>query len=267
MTRPERWTGRALVALPALTLGGFLVAAGPPVVLLAVAALAAALAALELVHLRGASRAWPVVAALAAAGNVLAMPWLVEELASRPGDGGLARALPAGFVAMGALGLMPARASGVAAAMGAALYCGGGLAALAPLRATPDGVAWTLLALVVTWVGDLGGFVTGRAVGRRPLAPAWSPRKTVEGAVGSAAFALAGAALLAAALRPAEGQGRWIAVALAGNLLGQWGDLLESRFKRLAGVRHSGGLLGGQGGMLDSVDGLLLVLPLLLLLA
>ena len=266
MTHPERWTARALLALPALAAGGWLVAAGPPRALLVVAALAAALAAFELARLRGADRPWAVIATGLAAGLVLAMPALGAVSTTLPDGGGTARALPAMLVALGALGVMPPRASGVAAALGAALYCGGGMAALAPLRAGPDGASWSLLALVVTWVGDVGGFVAGRALGRRPLAPRWSPRKTVEGAVGSAALALAGAALLAAVLEPAVATARWLAAAFAGNLLGQGGDLLESRIKRLAGARHSSPLLGAQGGVLDGVDGLLLVLPFLLLL-
>jgi len=119
---------------------------------------------------------------------------------------------------------------------------------------------WILLfALVITWVGDTAAYFVGRAIGRRKLAPQLSPKKTWEGSVAS----MAGALLL----------GWWLStrinvpapivlgLAAAGNLAGQVGDLLESSFKRSAGVKDSGSILPGHGGMLDRIDALILTIP------
>lgn len=116
-----------------------------------------------------------------------------------------------------------------------------------------------LFALVITWVGDTVAYFVGRGVGKHPLAPHLSPKKTWEGSVAS----LVGSLLAGAAFLP------WIhapvlhllAMAGVGNIAGQMGDLLESAYKRSAGVKDSGGLLPGHGGMLDRVDALILAIP------
>src|SRR6202158_1937721 len=116
-----------------------------------------------------------------------------------------------------------------------------------------------LFALVITWVGDTVAYFVGRAIGKHALAPHLSPKKTWEGSVGS----FAGSLLVAVAFT------RWLnappahllAMAGAGNLAGQGGDLLESAYKRSAGVKDSGGLLPGHGGVLDRIDALILAIP------
>lgn len=119
---------------------------------------------------------------------------------------------------------------------------------------------WLLLfALVITWVGDTAAYFVGRAIGRHPFAPHLSPKKTWEGAIASLVAALAVGALFA----------RWIfapmphllAMAAVGNVAGQVGDLLESAYKRSAGVKDSGSLLPGHGGVLDRIDALILTIP------
>jgi phosphatidate cytidylyltransferase len=119
---------------------------------------------------------------------------------------------------------------------------------------------WLLLfALVITWAGDSVAYFVGRAVGRSAMAPHLSPKKTWEGSVASFAGSLLVAALF----------GRWLsappphllAMAGAGNVAGQIGDLLESAYKRSAGVKDSGGLLPGHGGVLDRIDALILAIP------
>jgi phosphatidate cytidylyltransferase len=119
---------------------------------------------------------------------------------------------------------------------------------------------WILLfALVITWVGDTAAYFVGRAFGKRPFAPHLSPKKTWEGAIASMAAALLVGWLLSTRINvPAP---IVLGLAAAGNAAGQAGDLLESAFKRSAGVKDSGTILPGHGGMLDRIDALILTLP------
>lgn len=125
-------------------------------------------------------------------------------------------------------------------------------------------VTWTLLALAVSWGGDIGGYFVGRRFGRHGMAPRLSPRKTWEGAVGSVVFAfmIAGAVLLLSpGRRPLETPPLLLLI-LGGNLLAQCGDLAESWVKRRAGVRHSGLWGAGGGGWLDTLDSVSFAAPL-----
>jgi len=123
----------------------------------------------------------------------------------------------------------------------------------------PIGPALLMFTLVITWVGDTAAYFAGRAIGRYPLAPHLSPKKTWEGSIAS----LIGSLLVGAAF------GRWLfapldvllAMAAVGNIAGQAGDLLESAYKRSAGVKDSGALLPGHGGVLDRIDALILAIP------
>ena len=140
--------------------------------------------------------------------------------------------------------------------------------ALVELQARSPWLA--LAAMAMVWVADIAAYFAGRAFGRRKLAPSISPGKTWEGVFG----ALAAVALYALALVPfarAAGYTRelspvavaaWVALALLLTALAVGGDLFESLLKRHAGVKDSGSLLPGHGGILDRVDALLAVLPL-----
>lgn len=125
--------------------------------------------------------------------------------------------------------------------------------------ATARGLSWFLLAQVVTWLTDVGAYLVGRRWGRRKLAPRISPGKSVEGAIGGlAAGALSAwgcAALFGLGLRPLVALGAGLLLSLAGQL----GDLAESLLKRQAGVKDSGALVPGHGGILDRLDSLLVV--------
>jgi len=118
-----------------------------------------------------------------------------------------------------------------------------------------------LFALVITWVGDSAAYFVGRTLGRHPFAPHLSPKKTWEGSaasfVGSLLAGLAMARWGASQIHPAQVLG----MAAAGNVAGQMGDLLESAYKRSAGVKDSGALLPGHGGILDRIDALVLTFP------
>ena len=116
-----------------------------------------------------------------------------------------------------------------------------------------------LFALAMIWVGDTFAYFVGRWFGRWKLAPQLSPSKTWEGAAAN----LLGSLLLAllAARWVGLGKGDMLTMAALGNIAGQFGDLLESAYKRSAGVKDSGTLLPGHGGILDRIDALVLSVP------
>jgi phosphatidate cytidylyltransferase len=138
-----------------------------------------------------------------------------------------------------------------------------GLAALVSLlwlRHQPAfGRETVLWVLVCIWATDIGAYFVGRTAGGAKLAPRISPGKTWSGLIGGMAWA----AVASAATGYAFGLGETVPLAIAGAVLavvGQGGDLLESAAKRRAGVKDSGHLIPGHGGLLDRIDGLMAVL-------
>jgi phosphatidate cytidylyltransferase len=123
--------------------------------------------------------------------------------------------------------------------------------------AAPRGLAWLLVVILVTWLGDSAAYLVGRSFGRRPLIPVVSPKKTIEGfAGGLASAALTGAvAVVLFGLDVSWAVGLLVGLAL--GLIAVVGDLAESVMKRQAGVKDSGTLIPGHGGMLDRLDALL----------
>ena len=124
-----------------------------------------------------------------------------------------------------------------------------------------NGPRLLLFALAIIWASDTLAYFVGRAIGKHPLAPHISPKKTWEGSIagmlGSLAVAYAFHYWLTIPLP------HLLAMAAVGNIAGQMGDLLESAYKRSAGVKDSGGLLPGHGGILDRIDALILCLPVI----
>ena len=116
-----------------------------------------------------------------------------------------------------------------------------------------------LFAMVIIWVGDTAAYFVGRSIGKYKLAPHLSPKKTWEGTfasfVGSLIVAIVFARYMTVPLR------HLLAMAAVGNVAGQVGDLLESAYKRSAGIKDSGSLLPGHGGVLDRIDALILAIP------
>jgi phosphatidate cytidylyltransferase len=154
-------------------------------------------------------------------------------------------------------------------------YIGTTLITLPSLREEPNGPSLVAFLLCAVWAGDMAALYVGRAWGRHKMAPSLSPNKTWEGALGSITGSLlVTAALLGLArllltewdkawLSYPEDLWYWLGLAVIVNIAAQVGDLAESALKRSAGVKDSGSLLPGHGGVLDRIDALLLAAPVL----
>lgn len=129
-----------------------------------------------------------------------------------------------------------------------------------PLHAIKgQGPTLLLFAMVIVWVSDTAAYFAGRSIGKHPFAPKLSPNKTWEGAVAGFLASLAVAFLFMPWVNvPLV---HLLAMAALGNVAGQVGDLLESGYKRSAGIKDSGSLLPGHGGVLDRIDALILAIP------
>jgi phosphatidate cytidylyltransferase len=123
--------------------------------------------------------------------------------------------------------------------------------------ADPRGLAWLLTVILVTWLSDTGAYLTGRSFGKRPLIPRISPKKTVEGLAGGLVASSLTGAICVALFGLDFGWGWGLLFGLAIGAVGVVGDLAESLMKRQAGVKDSGTLIPGHGGMLDRLDALL----------
>jgi phosphatidate cytidylyltransferase len=148
--------------------------------------------------------------------------------------------------------------SAATALFGVVYIFGAWRAALALREINPH---WLMIALLVSWAGDTAALYVGRAFGRHKLAPRVSPSKTWEGAIGSVAGGILAAGIYAHFLIPSASPWAVVAIAAAGNIAGQIGDLCESAFKRGAGVKDSGTTLPGHGGWLDRIDSSLFSIP------
>ncbi|HTV14368.1 MAG TPA: phosphatidate cytidylyltransferase [Acidobacteriaceae bacterium] len=154
------------------------------------------------------------------------------------------------------------------------IYIGLSMSTLYLLSTQDNGPSLLLFLLFTVWAGDIAALYIGRSFGRRKLAPTISPNKTWEGSIAS----IAGSILIAVLLVWVSTQlvarnldwlsypgplTHWIILAVLVNFGAQLGDLVESAIKRGAGVKDSGRLLPGHGGMLDRIDALLLAAPVL----
>jgi phosphatidate cytidylyltransferase len=138
------------------------------------------------------------------------------------------------------------------------VYVGLPVLALLSIRSHPNGLVLTLWTMALVWACDSGAFFAGRAIGGPKLAPEISPNKTWAGFIGG----IASAAVFAGILYWFFALPLGLAIAtpvLA--MLAQAGDLYESHLKRRAGVKDSGNLLPGHGGLMDRLDGLVAVAP------
>lgn len=235
---------------------------------------------------------WPFFGLLVAAGAVcfheffqIALP--DEDRRARP----LLTALGAGWLALGLLGQLSGLGALLALALSVAgillyflfftgdlqtvigrvgtallgyVWVGALMTCLGVIRYFPNGLAWLYLACVLAWGSDTGAYFAGKALGRRKLYPAISPNKTWEGSIGGVLAAV----LLAFVVRAVGGLAisplQLVVVAALGAALGQLGDLAESMLKRAVGVKDSGAIMPGHGGLLDRLDALMFVGPVVL---
>jgi phosphatidate cytidylyltransferase len=143
--------------------------------------------------------------------------------------------------------------------VGGVLYLGWLGCHLVLLRDVGDGRDWVFLALFSTFATDTAAYFVGRAVGRTPLAPAISPSKTVEGAVGGFVFGIGAVLLLNYLLGLRVGASQIVPLAFLLPVVAQLGDLIESKLKRGMQVKDASRLIPGHGGLMDRFDSVLLV--------
>ena len=142
-------------------------------------------------------------------------------------------------------------------------YIGGGCIFLTMIPYKDSGFAKFLIMgiFILIWVNDSFAYLVGRALGRNKLFPSVSPKKTIEGSFGGLIFALLAAYFLSK-YEPAINTTQWLVLALVIVIAGGLGDLLQSKFKRVAGVKDSGAILPGHGGIWDRLDSLIFAAPL-----
>jgi phosphatidate cytidylyltransferase len=254
---------RVLSGAILITIAVAVVWLAPPLLFLASAEALLVLAAVEYARLAKASGTpVPAVAATAAAA-LTAAAFSTAFGATMPAP--IDVVLMSAFVALGGLTVARWRSGGngagsAGAALLPALYLGLPIGAMVAVRET-HGPAVLLLLMLTVIVSDTAQYYSGRSFGRRLLAPAISPKKTIEGAIGG--FVMGGLVLAVA--------GHWAlpsvpvplraALGLAVVALGITGDLFESMLKRGAGVKDSSALIPGHGGVLDRIDALLFAAP------
>lgn len=245
----------ALVLLP-LVIGAvwFL----PPIATLVVAEIAAVLAFVEYTTIaralgahvpRAVAGAAVVTACAAVGGGYLSLDVVL-----------MTAMIAVGAMAVGSGQPGPAILRDAAAAIFPVLYIGMPLGALAAVRVI-GGREAVLLLMITIVISDSAQFYTGRALGRRPLAPSISPKKTIEGAIGGLVFGTAAMVAGGRIVFPGAPLALLVLVSASVAALGIVGDLFESLLKRSAGVKDSSALIPGHGGMLDRIDSWLFAAP------
>lgn len=137
------------------------------------------------------------------------------------------------------------------------LYVGGMLATIGMLHRLEHGGEWVLLAMWLAWASDTGAYFAGRFFGKTKLYPKVSPSKTLEGSIGGLLGSLTGGLAAHFGFLPDLPLLDAVLLSLFGGALGQMGDLVESLIKRSTGIKDSGSILPGHGGLLDRVDALM----------
>lgn len=243
----------AVVFVPILL---WLLFGAPKVGFLALVLLAVAIGAWELFTMTQpkhmAQRVWGVLASLGVASVMLFAP-----------NATAMATLLVGLVGAGALvaliGVDPIEEAGgrMGWLVAGPLYVGGLLSTLALLHQRDHGGGWVALAMMLAWLGDTGAYFAGRAFGKHKLYQRVSPNKTIEGAVGGVFGSVAGVLIAHVWFIPNLPLAGGIVLALIASVLGMAGDLVESLIKRSYGVKDSGWIVYGHGGLLDRVDALM----------
>ncbi|NMO96193.1 phosphatidate cytidylyltransferase [Paenibacillus lemnae] len=143
------------------------------------------------------------------------------------------------------------------------VYIGAGFAYIAESRSTPDGhgLFWTFLLFASIWASDAGAYFVGKKLGKIKLWPAISPNKTVEGALGGVVIAVLVSILFSLFSDGILPLGNAVLIGLVSAVIGQLGDLIQSAYKRVYGIKDSGSILPGHGGILDRCDSWIIVFP------
>jgi phosphatidate cytidylyltransferase len=146
------------------------------------------------------------------------------------------------------------------------IYIGFGFHFMIETRLPEHGLFWTLFVFICIWATDSGAYFVGSKIGKHPLWPAISPKKSVEGAIGGIAAAVVAAVLFAAIAPERIGVPHAVGLGAVIGVVGQLGDLIQSAYKRVKGIKDTGAILPGHGGILDRTDSWLIVFPFLHLL-
>ena len=159
---------------------------------------------------------------------------------------------------------IPSVATRITATITGIVYCGLLATFLASFKRffpVMEGGHFVVLVLLIAWLADTGGYFAGRFLGNKKLYEAVSPKKTWAGAWGGIAGSIAGVVAMKLLFLPWLNWVDVFAIAIPGGILGQLGDLAESLIKRSVGVKDSGALLPGHGGLLDRIDAVLFIAP------
>lgn len=218
--------------------------------------------ALALLALHEYLRLCAVEPLIAAAVLISAVPVLIAVPAGGAAGVGAAALLTLALLSLWRVEDPVRRFRGLAEGVLGLCYIGYAMGCLWLLRVeTAHGAAWLFLVLGATWAGDSAAYFVGSRFGRRRFSPDLSPNKTWAGAVGGLAGSVAGGLLSLPLFAGAVPVVFVAATSLAVGLAGQLGDLFESLWKRAKGVKDSGNLIPGHGGILDRIDSLLVGIP------
>jgi len=193
----------------------------------------------------------------------IAFPWEAADLSAPPASA-VIWCLMFALLAVTVLTKNKRTLDGAALMLLGAVYVGYGFSEMIVVRSHElHGLFLTALAFFCIWASDIGAYFVGRAIGRTKLWPSISPNKTIEGAIGGVLVALATGLCFYLAAPERISLEKVLMIGLLAAVAGQLGDLIQSAYKRLRGVKDSGKLLPGHGGVLDRCDSWLIVFPLL----
>jgi len=197
-------------------------------------------------------QAWMVISTAAFAAVLILVP-----------DVELLAASLLGVVLAGALSIlvrpdpMPTAAMRMGWLVAAPFYIGGCVAAIAKVHQLANGGSWVVLSMGLAWMSDTGGYFAGKAFGKHKLYEKISPKKTVEGSIGGLLSIVAFALAMRFTVMPELSIVHAVVLAVLAGAVGQAGDLCVSVIKRSTGVKDSGFIIPGHGGLLDRIDALL----------
>jgi phosphatidate cytidylyltransferase len=141
------------------------------------------------------------------------------------------------------------------------VYMGLGFHYMISTRMPEHGLFWTILIFVCIWASDSGAYFVGSKFGKHPLWPQISPKKSIEGSVGGIVISVIAALVFAWFTPELLSFGTAVILGIVIAVVGQLGDLIQSAYKRVKGIKDTGALLPGHGGILDRVDSWLIVFP------